>query len=112
MLTLTRNRGEEIVITAGDEVIVVTMVETLRPGRARLGVTASSRVRIDRREVDDIRREESARDPFLPDKESVFGGEPAVNQNDVPTPLVPVARLTNMDAIAAGDQPEIHGRTE
>lgn len=52
MLVLGRNWGQEIIITVGDEKIVIKAIE--HTGRqVKLGITASQNVRIDRKEVYD-----------------------------------------------------------
>lgn len=50
MLILSRRREEDIVIRAGDDVIVLTVVG-IRGDKVRLGLTAPPHVGIDRREV-------------------------------------------------------------
>ena len=53
MLVLRRKISEEVIITVGDEVIVIKLVDTIGEGHARLGFTASQNVRIDRKEIHD-----------------------------------------------------------
>jgi carbon storage regulator CsrA len=53
MLVLRRVIGEEIIITVGDEVIVIKLVDTIGDNHARLGFTASRNARIDRKEIHD-----------------------------------------------------------
>lgn len=50
MLVLTRKHGERIRIALGDEVVIVTVVETA-PNKVRLGFDADKTVKIDREEV-------------------------------------------------------------
>ncbi len=50
MLVLSRQRDQEIVITAGNEEIVVTLVE-IRGQKARIGVSARRQVAVHRREI-------------------------------------------------------------
>jgi len=49
MLVLRRAVSEEIIITVGEETIVVKLVDTIGTNHARLGFTASKNVRIDRK---------------------------------------------------------------
>jgi carbon storage regulator CsrA len=53
MLVLRRSVSEEVIITVGDEKIVVKLVDTIGVNHARLGFTASQNVRIDRKEIHD-----------------------------------------------------------
>lgn len=53
MLVLRRSIAEEVIITVGEEVIVVKLVDTIGVNHARLGFTASTNVRIDRKEIHD-----------------------------------------------------------
>ena len=53
MLVLRRSVSEEVIITVGDEKIVVKLVDTIGDNHARLGFTASQNVRIDRKEIHD-----------------------------------------------------------
>ena len=53
MLVLRRSIAEEIIITVGEEVIIVKLVDTIGTNHARLGFTASKNVRIDRKEIHD-----------------------------------------------------------
>ena len=53
MLVLRRSVAEEVIITVGEEVIVVKLVDTIGVNHARLGFTASKNVRIDRKEIHD-----------------------------------------------------------
>jgi carbon storage regulator CsrA len=53
MLVLRRSVAEEVIITVGEEVIVVKLVDTIGVNHARLGFTASENVRIDRKEIHD-----------------------------------------------------------
>ena len=53
MLVLRRSVAEEVIITVGEEVIVVKLVDTIGGNHARLGFTASKNVRIDRKEIHD-----------------------------------------------------------
>ena len=53
MLVLRRSVAEEVIITVGEEVIVVKLVDTSGVNHARLGFTASKNVRIDRKEIHD-----------------------------------------------------------
>lgn len=56
MLVMSRKRTEEIVVTTPEgREIVITLVE-IRGDKVRLGVQAATEVRIDRREVHEIRR--------------------------------------------------------
>lgn len=69
MLVLSRNIGEEIVITLGDEEVVIRLIDVKKwraGGRARIGVSASSSVTIHRREVAErisAEKEEAATPP-------------------------------------------------
>lgn len=52
MLVLGRNWGQEIILTVGDETIVIKAIE--HTGRqVKLGITASKNVRVDRKEIHD-----------------------------------------------------------
>lgn len=53
MLVLRRSVSEEIIITVGEERIVVKLVDTVGTNHARIGFTASRNVRIDRKEIHD-----------------------------------------------------------
>jgi len=53
MLVLRRSVSEEVIITVGEEKIVVKLVDTIGTNHARLGFTASQNVRIDRKEIHD-----------------------------------------------------------
>jgi carbon storage regulator CsrA len=53
MLVLKRRVGEEIIITVGEETIVVKLVYIHGPTNIGIGVTASPEVRIDRKELHD-----------------------------------------------------------
>jgi carbon storage regulator CsrA len=53
MLVLRRSVSEEVIITVGDEKIVVKLVDTIGVNHARLGFTASKNVKIDRKEIHD-----------------------------------------------------------
>ena len=57
MLLLRRVIGEEIIITVGEETIIVKLVDTIGTNHARLGFTASKNVRIDRKEIHDAIQE-------------------------------------------------------
>jgi carbon storage regulator CsrA len=57
MLVLRRSVAEEVIITVGEEVIVVKLVDTIGVNHARLGFTASKNVRIDRKEIHDAIQE-------------------------------------------------------
>ncbi len=57
MLVLRRAVSEEIIITVGEETIVVKLVDTIGTNHARLGFTASKNVRIDRKEIHDAIQE-------------------------------------------------------
>jgi len=57
MLMLRRVIGEEIIITVGEETIVIKLVDTIGTNHARLGFTASKNVRIDRKEIHDAIQE-------------------------------------------------------
>lgn len=52
MLVLSRGKSQEVIITCGEERIVVTVAE-IRGDRVRLGFTASQYVRINRAEVEE-----------------------------------------------------------
>ena len=52
MLTLGRYQGQEIIMTVGDETIVIKFIE-MTGKQAKLGITASQNVRIDRKEIHD-----------------------------------------------------------
>lgn len=52
MLVLGRNWGQEIIITVGDEKIVIKAIEHTGK-QVKLGITASQNVRVDRKEVYD-----------------------------------------------------------
>ena len=49
MLVLTRSEGERIIIDGGR--IIVTLVESSRNGRAKIGIEAAPDVQVDREEV-------------------------------------------------------------
>jgi carbon storage regulator CsrA len=53
MLVLKRRVGEEIIITVGQETIVVKLVYIHGPANIGIGVKASPDVRIDRKEIHD-----------------------------------------------------------
>jgi carbon storage regulator CsrA len=57
MLVLRRSVSEEIIITVGEETIVVKLVDTIGTNHARFGFTASKNVRIDRKEIHDAIQE-------------------------------------------------------
>lgn len=67
MLVLGRNWGQEIILTVGDETIVIKAIE--HTGRqVKLGITASQNVRVDRKEIHDSIMEtgfNSEAKPFL-----------------------------------------------
>lgn len=50
MLVLTRGNHQEVIITLGDEQVIVTLVE-VRGDKVRLGFTAESAVKINRAEI-------------------------------------------------------------
>ncbi len=50
MLVLSRKKGEEVVITVGNQVIRVVVTD-IQPGKVRLGFDADSSVIIHRKEV-------------------------------------------------------------
>lgn len=52
MLVLGRNWGQEIILTVGDETIVIKAIE-MTGRQVKLGITASQNVRIDRKEIHD-----------------------------------------------------------
>jgi len=52
MLVLGRNYGQEIIMTVGDETIIVKTIE-MTGRQVKLGITASQNVRIDRKEIHD-----------------------------------------------------------
>ena len=52
MLMLGRYAGQEIILTVGEETIVVKFVEMCGK-QVKLGITASQHVRIDRKEIHD-----------------------------------------------------------
>jgi carbon storage regulator CsrA len=52
MLVLGRNYGQEIIMTVGDETIIVKTIE-MTGRQVKLGITASKNVRIDRKEIHD-----------------------------------------------------------
>jgi len=52
MLVLGRNYGQEIIITVGDEKIIVKTIE-MTGRQVKLGITASQNVKIDRKEIYD-----------------------------------------------------------
>ncbi len=52
MLVLGRNYGQEIIMTVGDETIIVKAIE-MTGRQVKLGITASKNVRIDRKEIHD-----------------------------------------------------------
>lgn len=54
MLILTRKTGQDVVIRVGDVVIEVKVASMLSD-RVRLGFTATKRVEINRREIDEKR---------------------------------------------------------
>jgi len=51
-LVLGRNYGQEIIMTVGDETIIVKTIE-MTGRQVKLGITASQNVRIDRKEIHD-----------------------------------------------------------
>ena len=53
MLVLRRAVSEEIIVTVGEETIVIKLVDTIGTNHARFGFTASKNVRIDRKEIHD-----------------------------------------------------------
>lgn len=55
MLVLSRKKNEKIVITCGEEVISLVIVE-IRGDKCRVGCEASKNVAIDRQEVFDAKR--------------------------------------------------------
>ena len=57
MLLLRRVIGEEIIITVGEETVIVKLVDTIGTNHARLGFSASQSVRIDRKEIHDAIQE-------------------------------------------------------
>lgn len=57
MLVLKRRVGEEIIITVGQETIVVKLVYIHGPANIGIGVKASPDVRIDRKEIHDAIQE-------------------------------------------------------
>ena len=57
MLLLRRVIGEEIIITVGEETIIVKLVDTIGTNHARLGFSASQNVKIDRKEIHDAIQE-------------------------------------------------------
>jgi carbon storage regulator len=59
MLVLTRRTGEEIVIGPDIRVTVVAV----NGSNVRLGITAPASVRVDRKEVDELRQVSGSRDP-------------------------------------------------
>jgi carbon storage regulator CsrA len=76
MLVLRRSVSEEIIITVGEERIVVKLVDTVGTNHARIGFTASRNVRIDRKEIHDAIQETG----FNPEAFPI-------------TPLMPVVRI-------------------
>jgi carbon storage regulator CsrA len=52
MLVLGRNYGQEIIMTVGDETIIVKTIE-MTGRQVKLGITASQNVKIDRKEIHD-----------------------------------------------------------
>jgi carbon storage regulator CsrA len=76
MLLLRRVIGEEIIITVGEETIIVKLVDTIGTNHARLGFSASQNVRIDRKEIHEAIQETG----FNPEAAPV-------------APLVPVIRI-------------------
>jgi carbon storage regulator CsrA len=56
MLVLGRKYGQEIIITVGDETIIVKAIE-ITGRQVKLGITASPNVRIDRKEIHDAIQE-------------------------------------------------------
>lgn len=53
MLVFNRSIGEEVMISVGEETIIVKLVSTAGSHHARIGFTASKAVRIDRKEIHD-----------------------------------------------------------
>lgn len=56
MLVLNRQRDERIVITTPQGQRIIVMVTDIRGDQVRLGVSAPADVRIDRWEIDQIKR--------------------------------------------------------
>lgn len=52
MLVLSRGKNQEVIITCGEERVIVRVTE-IRGDRVRLGFTASQQVRINRAEVEE-----------------------------------------------------------
>jgi carbon storage regulator CsrA len=68
MLVLGRNYGQEIIITVGEEKIIVKTIE-MTGRQVKLGITASQNVKIDRKEIYDAINEtgfNSEAVPFAP----------------------------------------------
>lgn len=65
MLVLARNFGHEIIITVGEEKIVIKVIE-MTGKQVKLGFTASQNVRIDRKEIHDAIMETGFNPEALP----------------------------------------------
>lgn len=77
MLVLRRQVGEEIIVTVGDERIIIRLNDTDGGNKARLGFTASRNVRIDRKEIHDAIMETGFNPEARPGLRSVVRiGEP------------------------------------
>jgi carbon storage regulator CsrA len=72
MLVLRRSVSEEVIITVGEERIVVKLVDTIGVNHARLGFTASTNVRIDRKEIHDAIQETGFNPEAKPGKPAVI----------------------------------------
>ena len=70
MLVLARRVGEEIVITlpSGEEITMI--VSRIVQGTVKIGINAPDHIRVDRREVVDIRKKESKDPSFIPMRKS------------------------------------------
>lgn len=71
MLVLKRRVGEEIIITVGEETIVVKLVYMAGTNNIGIGVSASPDVRIDRKEIHDHIKETGFNPEAYPIKPAV-----------------------------------------
>jgi carbon storage regulator len=66
MLVLTRRKSEQLVITLGDQTVLVRVLDVGRD-RVRLGIVAPKEVAVHREEVARRIADEEARDSYLAD---------------------------------------------
>ncbi len=91
-----RTEDNILLLDPSGKIIAEITVTDCNDAKARLGITADSFTILRRK---------------LYEAEQAVTRDP-VDISEAPTPLVPVERLTNLDCIAAGSEPELHGRTE